>query len=141
MSVEHPEGLVEDAGRRGEARRLDQMISVRLDPLLVAALRKLADARGISLSDVLRDAAVQMLAREEAHNVRTFRVEVTNETRPEAKHQSYRQDVPVAVLQPGREHHQSTCTVAAPTVATLPPCGTNLACLTSAGVIAGQAMD
>jgi hypothetical protein len=99
MNVERPEGLIEDAGRRGDPRRLDQMISARLDPLLVAALKKLADARGVSLSDVLRDAVVQMLAREEAQNVRTFRVEVTNDTRPEAKHQSYRQDVPVAVLQ------------------------------------------
>ncbi len=99
MNVERPEGLIEDAGRRGEPRRLDQMISVRLDPLLVAALRKLAEARGVSLSDVLREAALQLLAHEEAQNVRTFCVEVTNETRPEARRDSYRQDVPLAVLQ------------------------------------------
>jgi Ribbon-helix-helix protein, copG family len=99
MSIERPEGLIDDAGRRGEPRRLDQMISARLDPMLVAALRKLAETRGVSLSDVLRDAALQLLAREEARNVRTFCVEVTNETRPEARHDSYRQDVPLAVLQ------------------------------------------
>jgi hypothetical protein len=98
MSVERPEGLIEDAGQRGEPRRLDQMISVRLDPLLVAALRKHAEACGVSLSDVLREAALQLLAREEAKNVRTFCVEVTNETRPEARREAYRQEVPLAVL-------------------------------------------
>jgi hypothetical protein len=98
MNVERPEGLIEDAGQRGEPRRLDQMISVRLDPLIVASLRKHAEARGVSLSDVLREAALHLLAREEAKNVRTFRVEVTNETRPEARRETYSQEVPLAVL-------------------------------------------
>jgi hypothetical protein len=99
MSVERPEGLIEDAGRRGEPRRLDQMISARLDPRLVAALRKFAEAHGMSLSDVLREAALQLLAREEAQNVRTFCVQITNETRPEGiRSDSYRKDIPVAVL-------------------------------------------
>jgi len=39
MSVDRPQGLIEGSGRRGEPRRLDQMISARLDPTLVAALR------------------------------------------------------------------------------------------------------
>ena len=100
MSIERPEGLIEDAGRPGEPRRLDQMISVRLDPVLVAALRKVAEVHDMSLSDVLREAALQLLAREEAKNIRTFNVEITNETRPEGiRHESYRKDVPATALQ------------------------------------------
>jgi hypothetical protein len=98
MSEERPEGLIEDAGRRGEPRRLDQMISARLDPVLVAALRKYAEDHGMSVSDVLREAALLLLQREEAQNVRTFNVRITNETRPGGiRQESYRKDVPVAV--------------------------------------------
>lgn len=98
MSVERPEGLIENAGRRGEPRRLDQMVSARLDPALVAALRNFAEAHGMSLSDVLREAALQLLAREEAQNVRTFNVQITNETRPGGiRHESYRKDVSAKV--------------------------------------------
>ena len=54
----------------------------------------------MSLSDVLREAALQLLAREEAKNIRTFNVEITNETRPEGiRHESYRKDVPATALQ------------------------------------------
>jgi hypothetical protein len=78
MSVERPQGLIEDSARRGEARRLDQMISARLDPRLVADLKQLAARRGVSLSDVLREAALLLLQREAATDVITFRVSVTN---------------------------------------------------------------
>jgi predicted transcriptional regulator len=77
MSVERPEGLIEGSARLGDSRRLDQMISARLDPRLVAALKQLAEQRGISLSDLIREAALQLLAREEAKNVITFEVSVT----------------------------------------------------------------
>ncbi len=98
MSVDRPQGLVEGSGRRGEPRRLDQMISARLDPVLVAALKQFAEQRGISLSDVLREAALRLLAREEAQNVIIFCVSVTNETRPDGiAHESYRREIPVAV--------------------------------------------
>lgn len=98
MSVERPEGLIEGAGRRGEPRRLDQMISARLDPMLVAALRRYAEAHGMSVSDVLREASLLLLEREEAQNVRTFSIRITNETRPGGIRQKYyRKDIPVAV--------------------------------------------
>jgi hypothetical protein len=98
MNVERPQGLVEGSGRRGEPRRLDQMISARLDPDLVATLREFADRHGMSLSDVLREAAVQLLAREQASNVITFDISVINETRPgKISHESYRQEIPAAV--------------------------------------------
>lgn len=79
MTVDRPQGLIEGSGQRGEARRLDQMISARLDPTLVAALKELAAKRSVSLSDILREAALLLLQREEAQNVIIFRVNVTNE--------------------------------------------------------------
>lgn len=95
MSVDRPEGLVEGSGRRLESRRLDQMISVRLDPTLVAALRELAHQRRVSLSDILREAALLLLRHENAHNVITFRVDVTNQRTGGTEH--HRQDIEVAV--------------------------------------------
>ena len=95
MNVERPEGLVEGSGRQGEPRRLDQMISARLDPDLVATLRDFAKRHDMSLSDVLREAAIQLLAREQAPNVISFEISVTNETRPGTlSHESYRQEIP-----------------------------------------------
>ncbi|HUZ35622.1 MAG TPA: ribbon-helix-helix protein, CopG family [Streptosporangiaceae bacterium] len=97
MSVDRPQGLIEGSGRRGEPRRLDQMVSARLDPTLVAALKKLAAKRGMSLSDVLREAALLLLAREEASNLITFEVSVTNEHLGGVVHESIRQDIEIAV--------------------------------------------
>jgi Ribbon-helix-helix protein, copG family len=98
MSVDRPHGLVEGSGRRGEPRRLDQMISARLDPDLVATLREFAARHEMSLSDVLREAAVQLLAREAATNVITFNVTVTNATRPGTiSRESYHQEIPAAI--------------------------------------------
>lgn len=98
MSVERPQGLVEGSGRQGEPRRLDQMVSARLDPDLVSSLRQFADRHGMSLSDVLREAAIQLLSREESAQVITFDISVTNETRPgRTSHESYHQEIPAAV--------------------------------------------
>jgi hypothetical protein len=99
MSVERPQGLIEGSGRRGEPRRLDQMISARLDPTLVSSLKQLAERRGVSLSDVLREAALLLLTREDAQNVVSFCVKITNETRPDGiAHESYCREIPVTVL-------------------------------------------
>ena len=103
MSVDRPQGLVEGSGQRGEQRRLDQMVSARLDPMLVAAVKEYAKRHGLSVSDVFREAATQLLQREEARNVVTFRVDVTNETRPGGISRNfYQTDIPMAVLQAGR---------------------------------------
>jgi len=69
------------------------MISARLDPVLVAALRRLAEQRGVSLSDVLRDAALRLLAAEEPKNVISFKVSVTNERSGGISRQNYDQDI------------------------------------------------
>lgn len=44
-----------------DGRRLDQMVSVRLGPELVSALRELADETGRSISDLLRAAATNLV--------------------------------------------------------------------------------
>jgi hypothetical protein len=97
MTVDRPQGLIEGSGRRGEARRLDQMISARLDPTLVAALKELAVKRQVSLSDILREAALLLLQREEAQNVITFRVSVTNEHPAGIAHESFDKKIQTAV--------------------------------------------
>ena len=98
MTADRPQGLIEGSGRRGEPRRLDQMVSARLDPPLVAALKDFAEKHGMSFSDVLREAALLLLAREEAENVISFCVKITNETRPGGiPHESYRKEIPAAV--------------------------------------------
>ncbi len=52
----------------------------------------------MSLSDVLREAAVQLLAREAATNVITFNVIVTNATRQGTiSRESYHQEIPAAI--------------------------------------------
>jgi Arc/MetJ-type ribon-helix-helix transcriptional regulator len=93
MSADRPEGVVEGSGRRGDSRRLDQMISVRLDPTLVVALKELATDRGVSLSDILREAALLLLQRDQAQNVIRFHVQVTNERSGVTANQSFDQEI------------------------------------------------
>jgi hypothetical protein len=98
MTTDRPRDLIEGSGRRGETRRLDQMVSARLDPSLVAALKHFAEKYGMSFSDVLREAALLLLAREEAQNVISYSVKITNETRPDGiRHTTERGDIPAAV--------------------------------------------
>jgi len=97
MTVDRPQDLVERSGRRGDQRRLDQMISARLDPTLVAALKQFAKQRGMTLSDVVREAALLLLAREEAKNVITFNVAVTNERSGVTANKSFHQDIALAI--------------------------------------------
>jgi hypothetical protein len=98
MTADRPRELIEGSGRRGETRRLDQMVSARLDPPLVAALKHFAEKHGMSFSEVLREAALLLLAREEAQNVISYSLKITNETRPDGIRQAEdRGDIPAAV--------------------------------------------
>jgi hypothetical protein len=54
--------VVEGSGEEATPRRLDQMISVRLDPEILSGLRSLADETGRSVSDLVRAAAASMVA-------------------------------------------------------------------------------
>lgn len=49
--------VIEGSGLQGQPRRMAQMISLRLDASLIAALRRIADREGVSVSEVLRRAA------------------------------------------------------------------------------------
>ncbi len=49
------------SGKRGRPRRMAQMVSVRLDGELVSTLRNIADQRGVTVSDLLREGAEQVV--------------------------------------------------------------------------------
>jgi hypothetical protein len=73
---QHAGEVVEGSGRVVTPRRLGQMVSVRLEPGLADALRELANRRGISLSEALREAAIQLLEGDAAASRATFSWEV-----------------------------------------------------------------
>jgi predicted transcriptional regulator len=60
-ALEQRDGVVPGSGTPLEPRRIPQMVSVRLDPELVIALRRLADERRTSVSDLLREGAEMVL--------------------------------------------------------------------------------
>lgn len=53
----HAGEVAEGSGVGGKPRRIAQMVSVRLDGELVAILRALAEARGVTMSAILKEAA------------------------------------------------------------------------------------
>jgi Ribbon-helix-helix protein, copG family len=61
LAHQHADEVVEGSGRAVAPRRLDQMISLRLEPELAATLRELADRRGVTVSDLLREGAKCLL--------------------------------------------------------------------------------
>lgn len=58
---QHAGEVIAGSGRSVAPKRLDQMVSLRLEPDLVAALRALADRRGVSVSELLREGAIRLL--------------------------------------------------------------------------------
>src|SRR5215204_4125893 len=57
----HAGEVVSGSGKRGKPRRMAQMVSVRLDGELVSTLRTIAEQRGVTLSDLLREGAEQVV--------------------------------------------------------------------------------
>lgn len=57
----HAGEVIAGSGRRGKARRMAQMVSVRLDGEVVSRLRNVAEQRGVSVSDLLREGAQLIL--------------------------------------------------------------------------------
>ena len=55
--------IIPGAGRRGTPRRMDQIVSVRLDGDLIARLKTVARRRGLTLSELVREGA-ELVARE-----------------------------------------------------------------------------
>jgi hypothetical protein len=65
LAQQHAGEVVQGSGRPATPRRMGQMVSLRLEPDLAAALRELAASRGTSVSDLLREAATLLLSSEE----------------------------------------------------------------------------
>jgi hypothetical protein len=61
---------VEPGGREVERRSIKQMVSVRLEAQLLKELRLLAAERGLSISDLLREAALELVERSRPVSVR-----------------------------------------------------------------------
>jgi hypothetical protein len=67
--AETGEVVVPDSGRALEPREIKQMLSVRLEPELIAGLRRLAKERGQSTSDLVREALVRLIEVESVQQV------------------------------------------------------------------------
>jgi predicted DNA-binding ribbon-helix-helix protein len=72
LAQQHAGEVVEGSGRVAAPRRLGQMVSLRLEPSVAEALRELANRRGISLSELLREAAIRLFEAEQATSHTTF---------------------------------------------------------------------
>ena len=72
LAQQHAGEVVEGSGRVVTPRRLGQMVSLRLEPAVAEALRELANQRGISLSELLREAAVRLFEAEKVTAQTTF---------------------------------------------------------------------
>lgn len=57
--------VVEGSGQALVGRKLDQMVSLRLDPELLRSLREVAESSGNAVSDLIREAIVQWLSARE----------------------------------------------------------------------------
>jgi hypothetical protein len=58
----HAGEVISGSGKRGKPRRMAQMVSVRLDGELVSTLRTIAQQRGVTVSDLLREGAELIVA-------------------------------------------------------------------------------
>jgi predicted DNA-binding ribbon-helix-helix protein len=60
---------VEPGGHEVPGRSIKQMVSVRLEAQLLKDLRELAEMQGVSISDLLRQAAVELVERSRTTSV------------------------------------------------------------------------
>lgn len=72
-AFQHRGELVDESAEPVTPRRLDHAVSVRLDPEVLSALRNLAESRGTTVSDLLREGAQRVLSAEESHGI-TYRL-------------------------------------------------------------------
>jgi hypothetical protein len=67
MALQQKGKVVSDSGHALGARKLDQMVSLRLDPEILQSLREIAEKSGAGLSDLIREAISDWLvARDQA---------------------------------------------------------------------------
>jgi hypothetical protein len=83
--------VISGSGGRGSPRRMAQMVSVRLDGGLVSSLRTIADQRGLTLSDLLREGAELIVqdAYASAQPKMSFTVSGAQEALPTADPRAY----------------------------------------------------
>ncbi len=62
----HAGEVVSGSGKRGKPRRMAQMVSVRLDGELARTLRAIAEQREVTVSDLLREGAEQVVVKTHA---------------------------------------------------------------------------
>jgi hypothetical protein len=72
LAQQHAGEVVEGSGRAVPTRRLDQMVSLRLEPELAVALRELANRRGVSVSELLREGAIHLLEADRSSTAPSF---------------------------------------------------------------------
>ena len=88
----HAGEVVSGSGKRGKPRRMAQMVSVRLDGELVSRLRTIAEQRGVTVSDLLREGAEQVVQKSyaAARPRVSYTISGTNQTIPTAAdHHAY----------------------------------------------------
>jgi len=68
-ALQHRGEVVRGSGRALEPRSVPQVVSLRLSPELITALRALAELRGTSVSELLREGAESVIARSAASPV------------------------------------------------------------------------
>ena len=67
------DGLVEEAVREVPPSNMKQMLSLRMDPQLIRSLRSIASERGTTVSELLRDAAADIVNTSTVPTVVTYR--------------------------------------------------------------------
>ena len=76
LAFQHLNELILDDAEPMEPARLSQMVSLRLDSDVVAALRDLANKRGTTVSELLREGAGLILERENTRSEVQFAYKV-----------------------------------------------------------------
>jgi len=79
----HRGEVVPGSGTPIEGRRLGQIVSVRLEPDTLAALREIANRRAVTVSDLLREGAGMVLAVDQQQGTVSisFRTRVSSQPR------------------------------------------------------------
>lgn len=73
----HRDEVVAGSGRPVQPQQLDQVVSLRLDPSTISALRDIANRRGVTLSDLLREgASMVIIASSEVRSIMDLSYEV-----------------------------------------------------------------
>lgn len=94
LAHRHRGEVVEGSGVPIEPRRLDQMVSLRLDPEVLRDLREIAEARNATVSAVLREAAAHYVAYADA--VKEIRLSVLYGAAPHSETHVW-QDAPASL--------------------------------------------